>query len=330
MPDRSAAASASLTGGIVAALAVLYLVWGSVYLAIRLVVVEGGAFSSMTRRFVAAGALMLVIILGGGGWRRLLISRRQLGVVLVTGVLLLGVGDGFQALGQVQGVASGVAALIVAGVPLWVVILRAAGGDRPHWMTLAGVAMGLAGLVVLVLLERGVGGAFPLLGILSVTLASMGWALDSYLMGLLDVFVVSMYQQCVAAVSSLALALLRGEEFVLDYSTRGWAAMAYLVVVCSVVAFSVCAWLVTRASLSLVATHAYVNPVVGLDRPIRAHRPRCASRWRNRRRVGRRRGQCQPSRGTRHARGRGNRRIHQWGGRPSNDSEGVHAQAYEE
>jgi drug/metabolite transporter (DMT)-like permease len=253
---------------VLAALAVIYLAWGSVYLAIRLVVVEGGAFASMTQRFFAAGAIMLVIVLLRGGWQRLVISRRQVGVVILTGVLLLGVGNGFQALGQVQGVASGVAALIVAAVPLWVVILRATGGDRPHRLTLAGVALGLAGLLVLVLLGRGAGSGYPIMGLLSVTAASMGWALGSYLMGRLDVprdiFVVSTYQQLVAGGTSVVLALARGEEFVLDYSARGWAAMAYLVVVCSVVAFSVYAWLVTRAPLSLVATHAYVNPVVAV------------------------------------------------------------------
>jgi drug/metabolite transporter (DMT)-like permease len=253
---------------VVAALAVIYVVWGSVYLAIRLVVNERDPFAAMTQRFFAAGALMLVIVLVRGGWRRLLISRRQVAVVVLTGALLLGIGNGFQALGQVQGVASGVAALIVAGVPLWVVILRATGGDRPHLLTLAGVALGIVGLLVLVLLGRGTGSGYPLLGLLSVTAASIGWALGSYLMGRLDVpadiFVVSTYQQLVAGASSVVLALARGEEFSLDYSARAWAAMAYLVVVCSVVAFSVYAWLVTRAPLSLVATHAYVNPVVAV------------------------------------------------------------------
>jgi drug/metabolite transporter (DMT)-like permease len=62
----------------------------------------------------------------------------------------------------------------------------------------------------------------------------------------------------------LVLALVRGEEFTIGYTARGWVAMAYLVVVCSVMAFSVYAWLVTNTSLSLVATHAYVNPVVAV------------------------------------------------------------------
>jgi drug/metabolite transporter (DMT)-like permease len=256
------------TGAVVGALAVIYVVWGSVYLAIRLVIVEGGAFASMTQRFFAAGALMLVIVVVRGGWRRLLITRRQVLVVLLTGFLLLAVGNGFQALGQAQGVASGVAALIVAGVPLWVAILRTAGGDRPHALTFVGIALGLVGLLVLVLLGRGAGVGYPLLGLLSVTTASVGWALGSYLMGKLDVpkdiFVVSTYQQLVAGSSSLFLALVRGEEFTLGYTARGWVAMAYLVVVCSVMAFSVYAWLVTHTSLSLVATHAYVNPVVAV------------------------------------------------------------------
>lgn len=268
MPEVAGQRPPSPAGAVVGALAVIYVVWGSVYLAIRLVINEGDPFASMTQRFFAAGALMVVIVLVRGGWRRLLITRRQAAVVLLTGFLLLAVGNGFQALGQTQGVASGVAALIVAGVPLWVAMLRTAGGDRPHALTFVGIALGLGGLLVLVLLGRGAGSGYPLLGLLSVTAASVGWALGSYLMGRLDVprdiFVVSTYQQLVAGCSSLVLALVRGEHFTVGYTTRGWFAMAYLVVACSVMAFSVYTWLVTHASLSLVATHAYVNPVVAV------------------------------------------------------------------
>jgi drug/metabolite transporter (DMT)-like permease len=268
LPETAGAGARPSPALVVGALAVIYVVWGSVYLAIRLVVNESDPFASMTQRFFAAGALMVAIVVARGGWRRLLVTRRQAGVVLLTGILLLAVGNGFQALGQEQGVASGVAALIVAGVPLWVAILRTAGGDRPHALTFAGIALGLVGLFVLVLLGRGAGVGYPLLGLLSVTTASVGWAIGSYLMGKLDVprdiFVVSTYQQLVAGCSSVVLALLRGEQFTVDYSTRGWAAMVYLVVVCSVMAFSVYAWLVTHTSLSLVATHAYVNPVVAV------------------------------------------------------------------
>lgn len=250
------------------ALGVVYIVWGSVYLAIRLVVNEADAFAAMTQRFFAAGLIMIVVIVTRGGWSRLRISRRQVPVVIVTGVLLLGVGNGFQALGQSQGLGSGVAALIVAGVPLWVVLLRTAGGDRPAGLTFLGVGVGLAGLTVLVLLGRGAGDGIPILGVISAMLASVGWAIGSYLMGLLDVprdiFVVSAYQQCVAGTCSVLLAVSRHESFTVHYSARGWIAMVYLVVVCSILAFSVYGWLVTHAPLSLVATHAYVNPVVAV------------------------------------------------------------------
>jgi drug/metabolite transporter (DMT)-like permease len=255
-------------GAVLGALVVIYVVWGSVYLAIRLVINESDPFASMAQRFFAAGGLMFVIVVLRGGWRRLVITRRQALVVLLTGFLLLAVGNGFQALGQTQGVASGVAALIVAGVPLWVAMLRTAGGDRPHVLTFVGIALGLVGLLVLVLLGRGAGTGYPLLGLLSVTAASVGWALGSFLMGKLDVprdiFVVSTYQQLVAGCSSLCLALVRGESFTVGYTARGWLAMTYLVLVCSVMAFSVYTWLVTHAPLSLVATHAYVNPVVAV------------------------------------------------------------------
>ena len=196
------------------------------------------------------------------------VTRRQLGVLVLTGVLLLGLGNGFQALAQVKGLPSGVAALVVAGVPAWAVLLRAATGDRPASSTLVGVAVGFAGLAVLVVLGRGLGGAMPVLGVVLCLGSSVAWAVGSYLQGELDlprdVFTIAAYQQLVAAACSTLLAVITRERFSIDYSPRGWFALGYLVVACSIVAFLAFAWLLTHVPLSLTATHAYVNPVVAV------------------------------------------------------------------
>jgi drug/metabolite transporter (DMT)-like permease len=250
------------------ALALVYVVWGSVYLAIRLLIDEVDVFQAMAQRFLAAGLILLVAVVARHGWARLRVTRGQAGILVLTGVLLLGLGNGLQALGQVKGVASGVAALIVALVPVWAGLLRLATGDRPAGLTTAGIVMGFAGLVVLVALGRGAGDSPPVIGVALVMAASLCWTVGSFVQGRgsmpEDIFVIAMYQQFVAAGCSALLAVGSGERLSVDYSARGWAAMAYLVIVCSIVGFSAFAWLLANAPLSLVATHAYVNPVVAV------------------------------------------------------------------
>jgi drug/metabolite transporter (DMT)-like permease len=250
------------------ALATVYVVWGSVFLGVRLVVDEVDAFQAMAQRFLAAGLILVAVLAVRGGRRRLRVTWSQVRALVVTGTLLLGFGNGFMALGQVKGLPSGVAALVVACVPAWVVVIRLLTGDRPSRLTLAGVALGFLGLLVLVVLGGGAGGSVPLVGVLLVLLSTVSWSWGLYLQGRLDLpddlFVVTAYQLLVAGACSATLALLRREQVSLDYTAQGWAALAYLVVACSIAGFMAFAWLLAHVPLSLTATHAYVNPVVAV------------------------------------------------------------------
>lgn len=264
--DTAAAASHRTT--LVVCLGAVWLLWGSVFIAIRLVVVEVDPFQAMAQRYLLAGLILVVVVLVRRGWRGLRVSRREAVALAVTGVLLLGFGNGFQALAQVRGLPSGVAALIIASVPAWAVMLRLATGDRPSRATLAGVGVGLAGLVALIGLGQHGADAIPLVAAALCLGASISWTLGSFLQGRLtmpgDVVAVAAYQQLVAGACSTSLALATREQFSMDYSRRGWFAFAYLVVACSIVAFLAFAWLLTNVPLSLTATHAYVNPLVAV------------------------------------------------------------------
>ena len=114
----------------------------------------------------------------------------------------------------------------------------------------------------------GSGGTIPLLGVLLCVVASLCWTVGGHLQGVLrlprDLVTIAAYQQLVAACCSALLALVSGERLDVGYSPRGWAALGYLVVACSIVAFLAFAWLLTHVPLSLTATHAYVNPVVAV------------------------------------------------------------------
>ena len=252
----------------VVCLAVVWVLWGSVYLGIRLVINEVDPFQAMAQRFLLAGLLLAVIVTVRRGPGALRVTRPQLKSLILTGALLLGFGNGLQALAQVNGLPSGVTALVVAAVPAWAVLLRLLLGDRPPPLTVAGVVVGFGGMVALVLLGQGVGESLPVIGVVLCLASSLSWTVGSYLQGVIDLpadaFVIATYQQLVACGCSVLLAVADGEGFSMAYSTRGWLALIYLVVACSIVAFLAFTWLLTHVPLSLTATHAYINPVVAV------------------------------------------------------------------
>ncbi|MEU3496453.1 EamA family transporter [Kitasatospora cineracea] len=262
------APAAGLGAAVWAALGIVYVVWGSTYLAIRVVVETMPPLLSGALRFGAAALLLGAGLAVRQGWRALRVTWRQFASAFLVGVLLLVGGNGLVVLAE-RTVPSGLAALMVASVPLWVVLLRRAFGARTGRTTLAGVLVGLVGLVVLT--APGLTGAVGLSGLLLVVGAAVVWALGSVLAGRLpmpaDPFVASVYEMLAGALGALALSFVRGEPGGFDpgaVSAGSWAGLVYLVLFGSIVAFTSYAWLLQRAPLPLVATYAYVNPVVAV------------------------------------------------------------------
>ncbi|WP_228987069.1 MULTISPECIES: EamA family transporter [unclassified Micromonospora] len=254
-PTGAAAAPSARPALIWAALAVVYVLWGSTYLAIRVAVESLPALASAGLRFGAAAAVLALFLRVRRGAGALRVDRRQLGSAALVGVLLLAGGNGLVVLAESgppgTAVPSGIAALLVATVPLLVVLLRTLGGDRPRVWTFAGVTLGFLGLVLLVL--------------------PTGGSVGSYLAGRLrmptDPFVATVYEMVAGAVALTVLAAARGELRDLDLGQvtgRSWLALAYLMVAGSLVAFTAYVWLLHHAPISLVSTYAYVNPVVAV------------------------------------------------------------------
>lgn len=267
----SAAASQrsfALPGAVWAALGVVYVVWGSTYLAIRIVVESMPALLSGAIRFLTAGALLLGLLAWRQGVGALRVTRRQLASAALVGVLLLVGGNGLVVLAEGR-IPSGLTALLIAVVPLWVVCLRTAFGDRPGIGALAGVLVGLIGLGVLS--APGITGSVSLGGVLLLMGASVAWSVGSFGSSRWTMpanpLAASAYEMLAGGLGCLLVALARGEQHGLDLSTvstRSWVALAYLVVFGSLLAFTAYAWLLQSAPLSLVATYAYVNPVVAV------------------------------------------------------------------
>jgi drug/metabolite transporter (DMT)-like permease len=249
------------------ALLTVYLVWGSTYLAIRVAVRTIPPFVSAGSRFVVAAVLVgaaLALIRGPSALR---VTVRELAsCAFVGGMLLLG-GNGLVVLAE-QHIGSGLAALVVAAVPLWIVLLRLGTGDHPRRATVVAVLIGFCGIALL--LAPG-GGSTRVVGILTVLVASLSWSIGSFQAPRLrlpaDPFTTTVYEMLAGGALMFVAAAARGElsSFRLDdVSGKSAASWVYLVLAGSGLAFTAYVWLLQNAPISLVATYAYVNPAVAV------------------------------------------------------------------
>jgi drug/metabolite transporter (DMT)-like permease len=244
------------------ALWTVYLVWGSTYLGIELTGETIPPLFAVSVRFLIAGGLMA----GFAAWRRgprvLRVSRAELGASVLVGALLPGA-NALLFIAE-RHVPTGLSALIIGSVPLWVVLLRTATGDRPRAPALAGVAVGFAGLVLLV---RPSGGA-PLWSLLLVLCSAVMWATGSFLSGRLplprDAFAATALEMLAGGVILLPVALATTHPHVSQFSSRSIFGFVYLVTVGSLVGYTAYVWLLDNAPIGRVATYAYVNPVVAI------------------------------------------------------------------
>lgn len=250
------------------ALAVVYVVWGSTYLAIRYVVVGLPPLLTASVRFFLAAILLAGFVAVRRGTSPFRAAPGRWAGAAVVGLLLLLGGNGGVMLAEDAHLPSGLTALLVAGVPLFVVALRWLGRDRASPRTLLGVGIGFAGLAVLLLPGARPQGV-PLGAAALVVVASALWSAGSYLAGRIrlpaDPLVVTVGEMLGGAVGLGVAGLLRGEHTVSrSVPVSAWVGFAYLVVFGSVVAFTAYSWLLQTAPVSQAATYAYVNPVVAV------------------------------------------------------------------
>ncbi len=268
LPSRSALREAP-SWRIWGALLIVYVVWGSTYLGIRIVVETMPPLFALGLRFGIAALIMGTILVIRKGPRVLRVTRAELLGALLIGTLLLGVGNGGVMLGE-ETVPSGLAALIIGVVPLLVLVMRRLQGERIERTQMIGVVGGLLGLVIL-LAPLGMSGSVAPAGIALLLLSTLGWSYGSVISGRRrlprDPFVTTFYQFLAGCLFGLVAAGLTGELSDIDpsaWSTRSLVAMAYLIIFGSLIAFSAFTWLLQHAPVSRVTSYAYVNPVVAV------------------------------------------------------------------
>lgn len=266
-----------------AALICVYIVWGSTYLAIAVVVSDAPPLLSAGLRFLAAGLLLGLMLVIKGGIRRIAISRRELAGAALVGVLLLFAGNGGVSLAE-RYVPSGISALLVASVPLWVIALRLLSREHPAARTIVGVLFGLVGVAALVTVvsrsdpHPGTGyvdvvGWLVAAWMGVILLGSFLWAFGSFISprlvraGWAPVKpITSAFWQFLTAGLLLCLGgLATGESpSQLTQVDARTIVLWLLMVLGALLAYTCYIWLLQNAPISLVSTYAYVNPAVAI------------------------------------------------------------------
>ena len=250
-------------GGLVAvALFLVYVVWGSTYLGIRLAL-EGGmpplSVISGTR-FIIAGGLLYALL----RWRGVAApTRAQWKTLVVMGFCLLLLGNGMVVLAE-RDVSSGLAAVAVASVPLWMALFSAIRGEKVTSGEWLGIAVGFAGVLWL---NAGSSLTATHTGLVMLLIAPLGWAAGSIWSRGRDLpapFMAAAAQMLCGGVILFVAGLLRGERMVALPSLQGTLAVAYLCVFGSIVAFTAYVWLLHNVRPVLASSYAYVNPVIAV------------------------------------------------------------------
>jgi drug/metabolite transporter (DMT)-like permease len=255
---------------VILAFGLVYLFWGSTYLAIDIAVQTIPPALMCAARFSIAGVVMLAVCAITG--RRVLYSPRQIALSAIVGVLLLMGGNLTLSYAELS-VSSGLAALIVAITPLWFLVLDSMllGDHHISGRGKAGLALGIVGLFVLFypeLTSRTALGRKEFWASLSLIGGSFSWALGSVLskrwQSGMDVFSATAWQVTAAGVANLVFALIVGDLSRVVWTPRGVGAVLYLVVCGSWIGYTAYIWLLEHVPTSKVSTYAYVNPVVAV------------------------------------------------------------------
>jgi drug/metabolite transporter (DMT)-like permease len=240
------------------ALWAVYVIWGSTYLFIAITVETIPPLLAVSTRFIAAGAIMAAVVRRRGGSLR--VSRRALLSCVVIGCLLPGANAVL--FFAERTVPTGLASLLIASVPLWVVLLRLLGHERIPTPALGAVGFGFAGVAVLL---RPSGGATAV-GVGLCLLSAVMWSVGSVLAARLrmpdDSFAATTYEMLAGGLIMLPLGLT--SVGTVAPSTGSLLAWLYLVTIGSVVGYTAYTWLLANAPLGTVSTYAYVNPVIAI------------------------------------------------------------------
>ena len=254
------------------ALGVVYIVWGSTYVGIRLVIAHMPPFVAAAIRFLLAGGALLLFTLVSGRWTRP--TREQLRNAILVGILLMGIGNGLIMWAQ-KSIPSGITALLVATFPLWLTLAEAlmSRGASLRLPVVSGVLVGLVGVLMIAAARDDVsftGAGTPIAALIAVQAASICWTIGyikaKSLKERLPLLMASGLEMTSGGLFLLLQSIVYREEWgrVLRAPWTAWAGILFLAVFGSIIGFT--AFSFTRHTLPshIVGTYAYVNPLVAV------------------------------------------------------------------
>lgn len=253
------------------ALIAIYIIWGSTYLAIRYVVESMPPFTAAGMRFISAGLLIYIWRIAKGDP---VPTRREWRDAGIIGLLLLLGGNGLVSWAE-QFVPSGIAALLISTVPIWMVLIESLrrGGEKPTPRAIIGLVLGFAGIALMIgpgELSQQVGQLHPL-GLIALPTAALLWSTGSVYAKSATLpkstLMTTSVEMLVGSVGLFAFGALQGEWARFPFSSvlpNSWIGLIYLAIVGSLGGFVAYAYLLANAPISLISTYAYVNPVIAL------------------------------------------------------------------
>ncbi|SFR01046.1 MULTISPECIES: drug/metabolite exporter YedA [unclassified Enterobacter] len=246
---------------LIGALFTLYIIWGSTYFVIRLGVESWPPLMMAGVRFLTAGVLLLAFLFATG--HRLPPLRPLLNAALI-GILLLAVGNGMVTLAEHQNVPSGIAAVVVATVPLFTLCFSRLFGIATRKIEWLGIAIGLCGIV---LLNSGGNLSGNPWGAIMILIGSLSWAFGSVYGSRIELptgMMAGAIEMVTAGIVLLLASLLTGERLTSLPTLQGFLSVGYLIVFGSIIAINAYMFLIRNTSPAIATSYAYVNPVVAV------------------------------------------------------------------
>jgi drug/metabolite transporter (DMT)-like permease len=257
--------STASTFSVMVSLGIIYFVWASTYVGTAFVVEEIDPYTGSGFRFMTAGLLISLFVTTTKGPRALKVNKKQVINAMFIGFILIGLASPLLGV-SAQHISSGLIALLVAMTPIFIAILRFIFGDIPSLKTILGIVVGFGGVIIVLVIPTVENNLFIIICLISNVI----WAIGSFWSQRIELpespLTTAAIQTFFGGICAILIGIFRGEDtstFFYASESETWIAFLYISVM-GAIAYSAYAFLLVNTPISLVATHAFVNPIVAL------------------------------------------------------------------
>jgi len=257
--------STASTFSVMVSLGIIYFVWASTYVGTAFVVEEIDPYTGSGFRFMTAGILLILFVIITKGPRALRINKKQVVNAMFIGFILIGLATPLLGI-SAQHISSGLIALLVAMTPIFIAILRFIFGDIPSLKTILGIVVGFGGVIIVLVIPTVENNMFIIICLISNVI----WAVGSFWSQRIELpespLTTAAIQTFFGGICAIFFGVFKGEDtstFFNASESETWIAFLYISVM-GAIAYSAYAFLLVNTPISLVATHAFVNPIVAL------------------------------------------------------------------